>query len=198
MKRTSQARKRKGGVPPLPLAALSGRSVAALATVLLRGPAQALVPACEADHGKIQKGELKIAVEILSLHLPPLVDDEVRAGDPGGVAVPALAAQDRVGGDKKLLGELARLFQGECAKLLAAVHEAVTRRNLGALERAAHTLKSSLGNFAVSVAYMAAERPEILARLGELDKAAEASAVLVQEMARFQGELTDLGKEACA
>lgn len=124
--------------------------------------------------------------------------EETANGEDSERVLDSAAAMDRVGGDKKLLGELARLFQGECAKLLAAVHEAVARREPRALERAAHTLKSSVGNFAASATYKAAERLEILARQGELDKAAEASAALAQEMERLQVKLTDLEKEACA
>ncbi len=97
-----------------------------------------------------------------------------------------------------MLGELARLFQGECAKLWAAVHEAVTRRDPRVLERAAHTLKSSVGNFAASATCKAAEHLENLARQGELDNAAEASALLVREVERPQAELIELRKEACA
>ncbi len=108
------------------------------------------------------------------------------------------AALERVGGDKKLLGELARLFRGECTKLLAAVHEAVTRRDTRALERAAHTLKSSVGNFAALATYKAVERLEIMAREGNLEQAEEASAALVMEVDRLEGELTALEKEACA
>ena len=144
----------------------------------------------------IRDTALQEVIESVLGRLP--IHPETAKGEHSEGVFDSAAALDRVGGDKKLLGELARLFQGECAKLLADVHEAVTRRDLRALERAAHTLKSSVGNFAASATYKAAERLEILARQGELDKAAEASAVLVQEMARLQVELTDLGKEACA
>ncbi len=144
----------------------------------------------------IRENELQEVMEgvLAGLPLPAATAREERREK----VLDSAAALDRVGGDRKLLGELARLFQGECAKLLAAVHEAVTRRDPRALERAAHSLKSSVGNFAASATYKAAERVEILARQGELDKAAEASAALVQEMAHLQVELADLEKEACA
>ncbi len=144
----------------------------------------------------IRESELQEVIESVLGGLP--LSARNARGEHHEKVLDCAAALDRVGGDRRLLGELARLFQGECAKLLAAVHEAVTRRDPRALERAAHTLKSSVGNFAASATYKAAERLEILARQGELDKAAEASAALVEEMARLQVELTDLEKEACA
>ncbi|MBZ5565461.1 MAG: PAS domain S-box protein, partial [Acidobacteriia bacterium] len=92
MKRASQPGKREGGFARLLLAALSLFGAAALATVLLRGPARALVLACEADLGVIQKRELQVGAEILSLRLPPWWTMRHALATLGGMAVLALAA----------------------------------------------------------------------------------------------------------
>jgi PAS domain S-box-containing protein len=108
------------------------------------------------------------------------------------------AALARAGGNVKLLGELARLFLGDCAKLLSAVHEAVVGQDARALERAVHTLKSSVGNFAAPATCEAAQRLEVMAREGELAQAEGAYAALVKEIERLQAQLRALEKGAYA
>lgn len=52
-----------------------------------------------------------------------------------------------LGGDAALLAELAGLFVEESATLLPALRQAVAQRDARSIERTAHTLKGSAGNF---------------------------------------------------
>lgn len=91
----------------------------------------------------------------------------------------------RVDGDRGLLAEMAELFLNECPKHLSAVRDATARRDAKALERAAHTLKSSVGNFAAEAALEAALRLEMMGQKGDLTHAEEAHAALEEEIKRI-------------
>jgi CheY-like chemotaxis protein len=92
------------------------------------------------------------------------------AAAPAPLAAPADAARltsavfdpawilQKIDGDRKLLGELIDLFFGQEQKLLPAIRQAGERGDGKALERAAHKLKSSLGNFGDHRASDAAQR----------------------------------------
>ena len=103
-------------------------------------------------------------------------------------------ALDRVGGDEELLEEVAQLFLETSPELLAAIRQAVASRDAALLERAAHTLKGSVGNFAADRAYQAAFRLEKLGRSGELASVEEAFSVLERELERLRPALAGLGK----
>ncbi len=116
-------------------------------------------------------------------------------GEPGRVwdREEALA---RVGGDTELLADLVRLFCEESPKLVAAVREAVERRDSRALERAAHTLKGSVSNFAARPATETALRLELMGRAGQLDGTAELSRDLEAHIERLKLAFQDSGREA--
>ena len=77
-------------------------------------------------------------------------------------------ALERVGGDSELLQEMAQLFLDEYPSQLEAVRAAVRARDAKALERSAHSLKGSVGNFGAAAAHEAALRLELLGRKGDL------------------------------
>ena len=70
------------------------------------------------------------------------------------------AALERVDGDMELMKELAGLFLGECPRRMADIHRAIDRRDGPELQRAAHYLKGSVGNFGARRAFEAAGRLE--------------------------------------
>jgi CheY-like chemotaxis protein/HPt (histidine-containing phosphotransfer) domain-containing protein len=84
----------------------------------------------------------------------------------------------RVDGDRDLLREVAGLFFEDTPRLLAEVHNAITRGDGNALERSAHTLKGSVGNFGARVASEAAHRLEQMGRQGDFAHASETFAEL--------------------
>jgi len=142
----------------------------------------------------IQAKELLAAVE--GAVLPAVETRESVPAEPRPEEIlDRVTALARVDGDAKLLGELAGLFLADCARLLSAVRQAVTRGDAKALEYAAHALKSSVGNFAAHAAFEAAARLEMSGRQGDLAEAQEAYAALQQEIERLRPALRNLQRE---
>ncbi len=87
------------------------------------------------------------------------------------------AALACMGGDANILADIAGLFLEDYPKMLLEIQTAVTTRDEGALHRAAHTLKGSLG-------YLGARRTEALANqletMGRSSKLEGAEAVLAE------------------
>ena len=116
----------------------------------------------------------------------------MQAADPQEILNLA-AALDRVGGDKGLLEEVAQLFLETSPDLLAEIEQAVVDRDAVALERTAHTLKGSVGNFGADAASRAALKLERMGRARDLNGVEEAFQVLETEMDRLRPALATLG-----
>jgi len=101
----------------------------------------------------------------------------------------------RLDGDRQLLKELVKLFQGEWPRMRDEIWQAIAERNLKALARAAHTLKGSVGNFAAPAAFDAALKLELMAHEGDLTQSEEACARLQEEIERLYPALEELGKD---
>jgi CheY-like chemotaxis protein len=95
------------------------------------------------------------------------------------------AALARVGGDEDLLRETTSLLLTELPGLLVNVHAALSKKDAGALERAAHKLKGSLGIFEARQGMAAARRLEELGRAGDLNEAAAVLRALDEETSRL-------------
>jgi PAS domain S-box-containing protein len=106
------------------------------------------------------------------------------------------AAVRHLEGDVELLKEMAEVFLEQSSDLLHKMREAASSGDGGTLERAAHTLKGSVSNFAAKRAFNAAHRLEQIGRSGELSEAANAVAVLEQEIENLKPALTALGRES--
>jgi CheY-like chemotaxis protein len=102
------------------------------------------------------------------------------------------AVRERVGGDTMLLHELIDVFFADWPQMWQNVRNALQQGDAPKLNRAAHTLKGSVGVFGAQDAYTAAERLEQLARKGELAQAAEAVAQLEVELERLKPALHEL------
>jgi CheY-like chemotaxis protein len=101
----------------------------------------------------------------------------------------------RVDGDVELLRYIVYLFLEELPKLMWEIRDAVARHDSEALERAAHMLKGSVGNFHANAVVGAAQHLETIAREGDLSGARDALAVLEHETERLKPALITLGKE---
>lgn len=95
----------------------------------------------------------------------------------------------RLGDDLELVTELIELFLEESPKLLTDVRIAVQRRDAKAIERAAHRLKGSAGNFGMNATVATALRLEVLGRTGELADADATCQSLCEELRQLQEEL---------
>jgi HPt (histidine-containing phosphotransfer) domain-containing protein len=75
---------------------------------------------------------------------------------------------------------------------MSALREAVSQRDAGGVERAAHSLKGCVGNFAALGAIEAAAALENLGRAGDLAGAEHAYALLEVEIERLKPALKSL------
>lgn len=83
-------------------------------------------------------------------------------------------ALDRVGGDPKLLREIASLFLANYSQWLADLKQAAARGDALGVEHAAHGLKGSVANFGAEASVQAAFAIEQMGRkrdLAEVEKA---------------------------
>lgn len=95
------------------------------------------------------------------------------------------AALESVGGDEAMLRELAEMFFAECPKLMQQIREHIASADGPELRRAAHTLKGSAHVFGAEEAAEAAHRLEEIGREEAFADAAEALALLEDEVARL-------------
>jgi signal transduction histidine kinase/CheY-like chemotaxis protein len=106
-----------------------------------------------------------------------------------------LGAMTHLEGDVDLLREIAGMFLAQCPELIARVRDAVERGDPVEIERAAHTIKGSVGNFAAKAAFEAAEKLERVGREGVLGEADRARLKLEEELERLKPALVALGEE---
>ncbi len=133
----------------------------------------------------------------------PRESHSVTAGHASAPASPAELPPDRidreslleiVGQDEGLLRELAGLFLADKPRLMAEIQDSVTRGDCAKLDRAAHTLKGSVGNFGARHAAQLAARLEKMGRDKNLQGAAEAFAELDKEIARVSAALAEFSR----
>jgi PAS domain S-box-containing protein len=101
-----------------------------------------------------------------------------------------------VDGDRRLLREIVRLFLADCPQRLSEIKEAIRRGDAGALGRAAHALKGSVGNFAAHKAFAACRRLENMGRGSDLDNAGEACVTLESELMFLSDQLRRLTRNS--
>jgi signal transduction histidine kinase/ligand-binding sensor domain-containing protein/DNA-binding response OmpR family regulator len=97
-----------------------------------------------------------------------------------------------LGGDEDVLSEVAHIFLMECSRLMSELREAIHRNNALELERAAHSMKGSIGTFAAQKAYETARRLEELGREGRVKDAERVYANLEAEIDRLRPEMESL------
>ncbi|MCS7025574.1 MAG: Hpt domain-containing protein [Bryobacteraceae bacterium] len=123
--------------------------------------------------------------------LPSVLGDNVQVENSLCVLDRSLALE-RVGGDEDLLREMAQLFLEEYPAQISAIRNAVSQRDAKAIERTAHSLKGSVGNFAASTAYQSALALEIVGRTGKLEEAEQTLKALETALADLLPEMERL------
>jgi two-component system sensor histidine kinase/response regulator len=108
------------------------------------------------------------------------------------------AALKRVDGDRELLKEIAHLFFEDTPRLLTEVRNAIQRGDSKALERSAHTLKGSVGNFGARTAFEAAFSLEQMGRNGDFARASEVFTQLERQVTLLIPALEAALKEKAA
>jgi two-component system, sensor histidine kinase and response regulator len=97
---------------------------------------------------------------------------------------------ERVGGDRKALAELVRIFRADAPKQIARIGKAIEDGDAPALRSAAHALKGAVSNFAAPLATAAALR---LQKMGEAGQLAAAGAALERLKRETEALLASLG-----
>lgn len=115
-----------------------------------------------------------------------------RAESEPGFVVDAAALLDRFGNDVEFAREIVELFLQDCPRRVAALREALARRDSAALQFVAHSFKGSVSNFAAPDALAAALRLEVIGATSDLAHAAEACAALEREIGRLTSALIAL------
>jgi len=98
----------------------------------------------------------------------------------------------RVGDDLDLLGDVVELFHQNSRELLDSIEAAAASGDTAALQRLAHTLKGSAGNFTTTGLYDLARDLEMRAGSGDLAGARALSEPLRQQAERLATALTEL------
>ena len=109
-------------------------------------------------------------------------------GERGEAPLPVIdeaALLPGVGGDRKLLRELAELFLEDAPGVLSRIKRALSRRDARELTAAAHALKGSVGMFSTKSAFEAARALEDMGKRGNLAEGKKAYEVLEREMAQL-------------
>jgi two-component system, sensor histidine kinase and response regulator len=100
-----------------------------------------------------------------------------------------------LGGGEALARKAARAFLEEAPRLLARIGDALATNDAAALARAAHTLKSAVGNFPAPAAVEAAQRLEERGRRGDLAGAEADRAALERAVAPLSAALGTVARE---
>jgi CheY-like chemotaxis protein len=91
---------------------------------------------------------------------------------------------ERVGGDRKALAQLVRIFRADSPKQAARIRKAIEERDAPALRSAAHAVKGAVSNFAAPAATEAALRLQRMGDTGHLAGAEGALDRLEREIGR--------------
>jgi two-component system, sensor histidine kinase and response regulator len=92
-------------------------------------------------------------------------------------------------GDRELLSEVGELFLANWPRMLTAIREAASAGDAGSLERAAHTLRSSVCLFGVPEIIRLLQRLETMGKEGNLEVSAPAC---TETLAAFEREMQPL------
>ncbi|HXT24755.1 MAG TPA: response regulator [Candidatus Eisenbacteria bacterium] len=134
----------------------------------------------------IRSAELENAIgEVLGKRLPAFGENKADTAS----VIDLGALLEGVGGNRRLLQKLAKLFLADLPKLAARIKTALASRDGGELAKAAHALKGSVGNFGAAKAVEGASEVERHARSGVLSAAQEAWVRLELELVVVRKEL---------
>ncbi|MEN6356217.1 MAG: response regulator [Armatimonadota bacterium] len=143
----------------------------------------------------IQSSELFNVLEDIGKYRVMPKTSEALSGTPTLNMAELLA---RVDGDMSLLKEIIGLFASDAQYLMTEIQNAIASGDGAALERSAHTLKGSVGNFAAKPALDAAFRLEQIGHSGNLGGALDAYVTLEEKIEQLKKTLDGLDMEEAA
>ena len=98
-------------------------------------------------------------------------------------------ALEKVGGDREILEEILVVFSESYPDQLSELKNAIDNGDTQIVERAAHTLKGSVGTFSAKKALKTAFRLETMGREGNLQEATAVYSKLEQEIEELEAAL---------
>ncbi len=145
-----------------------------------------------------------IRAEELFAALAELVSPEVvtpcgeDAGATTGKVLDTGELMARVDNDTDLLKEIVDLFIEDCPRLMSRLQNAIACGDANEVERAAHSLKGSVGSFAARPAYNTALKLEQIGKSGELSEAPDVYAALERQIAELKHALLEMTVDKAA
>ena len=100
--------------------------------------------------------------------------------------------------DTDLLKEIVDLFIEDCPRLMSRLQNAIACGDANEVERAAHSLKGSVGSFAARPAYNTALKLEQIGKSGELSEAPDVYAALERQIAELKHALLEMTVDKAA
>jgi CheY-like chemotaxis protein len=101
---------------------------------------------------------------------------------------------EMAGGDEEFVKELFRLFLNECPQRLEEIKKAIEEKNLSAIAKIAHVLKSSSGNLGINRIYNLCSEIEKLAKKGSLENLEDLYVSLREEYEKFREFVSEFEK----
>jgi CheY-like chemotaxis protein len=145
----------------------------------------------------IDQRRLFEAIEGFFVRTPPLETTEMNANSRPLQLDPDVVLR-RFDGDHELLREVASLFFKDAPDHLLAIRGAISQRDGSALERAAHALKGSVGNFGAAAAFDTAWALEKMGRAGDFTRAQETLVELERQITLLGPALTTITNNQAA
>ena len=102
---------------------------------------------------------------------------------------------NRVEGDMELLSDIIELFKQDSVRQVAAIRDAIGKKQADDVRRAAHTLKGTCGNLGAPEAAATVLELERLAATGDLSRAQDILRALEVQIERAAKLLDDLKQE---
>ncbi len=137
----------------------------------------------------LQAKELNAVIRRLARVAPPA---PVASAAGFGDVLDMTRLLERVGGDRRALAGLVRLFLADYPRLLRRIRRAIGQRDAPGLKISAHALKGAVSNFAAPAATAAAQRLQQIGESGDLDDARSACVHLEQELGHVRRALSAL------
>jgi HPt (histidine-containing phosphotransfer) domain-containing protein len=123
-------------------------------------------------------------------------DSVVADENPGEPPLDCVAVLERVGGDRQLLAELAKVFRQHCPKQLIDLREAIRAGDPRSIEHVSHALRGALSSLGAGPASESAMRLEEMGRNAHLAGAEAERVALEREIARAEKGLSELCRGA--
>lgn len=109
--------------------------------------------------------------------------------------IDSVSLHARVDGDLNLLKRMVDPFVADCTRVVGSLRVALSRQDCRTLERSAHFLKGSVGNFCSQPLFDLVHRLERMAKAGDLAEAETLMSPIEDGVERLRQELVTLGSQ---